>query len=193
MDNKACREEGSMSIALRYASTADAAAINEIFGYYIENTVVSYNTANKTIEERTAAIKTLMCDYPFLIAEDNGRILGFTCAEPVRPQAGYRYCAELTIYLHPDAPKHSGIGRMLYERLLSLLKEQGIRTVYAVISGENNASVAFHESFGFSHLAVFPKSGYKHGRWLDTIWMQKTLNPFDAVPNELIPFSELNK
>lgn len=182
-----------MSAALRYASRADAARINEIYEYYIRNTVVTYNTANKAVETRADEMEALMRDYPYIIAEEDGRMLGFACAEPVRVQNGYRYCVELTIYLSPDAPKRAGTGAALYGELLPTLASQGFRTAYAVISGENDASVAFHERQGFEHLARFPKSGYKHGRWLDTIWMQKTLNPFDDSPEPIIPFDRWRK
>ena len=179
-----------MNITLRFATPEDAAAVNEIYDYYIENTVFTFNEVNKSVEERAEDIAKLTQIYPFLIAEADGRFLGFANAEPVRSQTGYRYSVELTIYLHPDAPKHVGIGRLLYHRLFEILKAQGFRTAYAVISGTNFESVDFHKSFGFEPIASFRSSGYKHGIWLDSLWMQKQLNPYDASPDMPVPFSE---
>lgn len=179
-----------MNITVRFATRADAESIRDIYDYYIRNTVATFNEVGKSTAERADDIDALMQQYPYLVAEGDRRFLGFANAEPVRPQTGYRYCVELTIYLHPDAPKRSGVGRLLYQRLFEILTAQGFRTAYAVISGTNRESVAFHESFGFTTIARFANSGYKHGQWLDAVWMQKTLNPYDASPRPPIPFSE---
>lgn len=111
---------------LRIATPEDASIINEIFAHYIAVSVATYNEQNKTVAQRAKEIETLLKDYPFFVAEDeSGRFLGFANAEPMRPQSGYRYCAELTIYLHPDAPVHAGIGTALYTALLTCLQRQG--------------------------------------------------------------------
>lgn len=178
-----------MDVTLRYATRADAPAVNAIFGHYIANTLATFNEANKSDEQRADEMDALMQRYPFLVAECGGRLLGFANAEPVRPQSGYRYSVELTIYLSPDAPKRAGVGGMLYARLLKILTAQGFRTAYAAISGVNRESVAFHERQGFTTLALFPKSGYKNGEWLDVVWMQKTLNPYCERPEPPIPFA----
>jgi len=179
---------------IRIATPVDAAVINNVYDYYIEHTVATFNERNKTVEARAAEIETLLRDYPFLIAEsDEGVFLGFACAEPIRSQTGYRYCAELTIYLHPAAPKGAGIGTQLYERLLASLRAQGFCRAIGVIHAENQASIALHRRFGFEQAAFFPKAAYKHGRWLDMVMYAKELNPFVDNPPPLIPFSEYRK
>lgn len=177
-----------MSLSIRLASRQDAGWINELYDHYIQNTEITFNERGKTMEARAAEIEALMRDYPFLVAQDGGKPLGFACAEAVRPQSGYRFSVELTIYLRPDAPKRAGAGRALYERLLAILTAQGFRNAYAVISGTNEASLLFHERMGFETVARFENSGYKHGRWLDAVWMRRTLNPFSERPEPPVPF-----
>lgn len=178
-----------MMAHLRIASPNDARIIHDIYDYYITRTVATYSEVNKSVEARAQEISSLLKDYPFLVAEDEkGTFLGFANAEPMRPQSGYRYSVELTIYLHPDAPRHSGVGSLLYEALLDCLEKQGYRSAYAVIDSENEESLALHRRFGFTELATFPNSAYKHGRWLSAVWMQKFLNSFDERPVPPIPF-----
>ena len=158
--------------------------LRQIYTHYILNSVATFHEVPKTLEEYRRQIEELSAVYPFYAAEADGCFLGFANAEPVRPQSGYRYTVELTIYLHPQAPKHAGIGRLLYEKLLARLKEQGFVNAVACISGENEGSLAFHQSLGFERMAVFPKVSFKHGRWLDAVWMRKTLGSTDAPPAE---------
>lgn len=179
-----------MNVTLRIAAPDDAAIINEIFGYYIDNSVATFNEVNKTVLERRREIESLLEQYPFLVAESEGQFLGFANAEPMRPQTGYRYTVELTIYLHPHTPKHSGVGKALYRSLLDILTKQGYRSAFGALCATNTASIALHNYFGFEEAARFDCAGYKHGMWLDTLWMRKVLNPFDDSPALPIPFSQ---
>ncbi|MBE5795549.1 MAG: N-acetyltransferase [Clostridiales bacterium] len=173
-----------MNVTLRKAVAEDAVHLLDIYTHYIQNTVATFHEFTKTLEAYRQQIIELSAVYPFWVAEAEGRFLGFANAEPFRPQSGYRYTVELTIYLHPDAPKHAGIGRMLYKQVLDDLKAQGFVTALGCISGENEASIAFHRSFGFKEMAVFPRVAFKHGRWLNAIWMRKELLPTDTPPAE---------
>ena len=179
-----------MNVILRAARISDAANVNETYGYYIEYSLANFGEQNKTVEERAHEIASLMDMYPFLIAEDqNGQFLGFACAEPYRPKSGYRYTAELTIYLHPDTPKGAGVGTALYDRLLACLKAQGFRIVLGVIHAENEASLALHRRFGFRQVGYLQHTCFKHGQWVDAVILEKVLNSFDLPPEQLIPFS----
>jgi len=173
-----------MEITLRRAVPDDAQHLLEIYTHYIQHTVATFHETPKTLEAYRQQIVDLSAVYPFWVAEADGQFLGFANAEPFRPQSGYRYTVELTIYLHPDAPKHSGIGRMLYQRLLEELQQLSYVNALGCISGENEASLAFHRSFGFEEMAVFPKVAFKHGRWLDAVWMRKQLLSTDTPPAE---------
>lgn len=181
-----------MNVCLRIATVEDAVAVNETYGYYIEHSLANFGEQNKTVEERAQEIGELLKMYPFFIAEDeNGRFLGFACAEPYRPKSGYRYTAELTIYLHPDTPKGCGVGTALYEKLLDCLSAQGFRIALGVIHAENHGSLALHKHFGFQQVGVLRNCCYKHGQWVSAVILEKVLNSFDEEPNELIPFSEI--
>ena len=143
------------------------------------------------MEVRAEEIRSQQETYPWQIAEDErGRFLGYACAEPFRPQTGYRYVAELTIFLAPDAPRRSGIGRKLYRALLPFLQLQGFRQGIAVITSTNEGSLALHRSFGFTETACLTSSGYKHGQWLTSVWMVKQLNDFDPAPAPITPFRQ---
>ena len=173
-----------MELTLRSITPEDAPIVAQIYTHYIHHTVSTFHEIPKTIEAYRQQIEELSAVYPFLVAEADGVFLGFANAEPFRPQSGYRYTAELTIYLHPDAPKHAGIGRKLYQALLAQLRDMHYVNVLACISGENEASIVFHRSFGFEEMAVFPKVAYKQGRWLDAVWMRKTLLSTEKAPLE---------
>ena len=179
-----------MKATIRIASPKDAPAACAAYAYHVAHSTASFNEAAPTVEGfvRDIADET----YPFLVAEDEtGRFLGYACAEPFRTQTGYRYCAELTIFLSPDAPRHSGVGAQLYRTLLDCLTRQGFRQVFGVVTSTNEASLALHRSFGFTEAFRLPRSGYKLGQWLDCVCMVKTLNPFDDHPAPIIPFSKL--
>ena len=179
---------------IRIASVNDAQAVNAIYTHYYQHTLCSFHESGKSDAERAQEMEMLLKRYPFLIAEgENGECLGFACGEPYRAQSGYRFTVELTIYLHPDAPKGNGIGTALYAELLRMLTEQGYYTAYGVLFSENEASIRLHQHFGFETLACLPHTAYKHGRWVDALVMQKALNPYPAVALEPVPFCEYRK
>ena len=180
-----------MKAVLRIATVDDAALVNETYGYYIEHSLANFGEQNKTVEERAQEIQELLKMYPFFIAEDEkGTFLGFACAEPYRPKSGYRYTAELTIYLHPDTPKGCGVGTLLYTHLLSCLTAQGFRIALGVLYADNQGSLGLHRRFGFRQVGELRRCCYKHNQWADAVILEKTLNDFDAHPAELIPFEE---
>lgn len=183
-----------MKVVLRVANIGDAAAVNEIYGYYIDHSLANFGEQNKTVEEREQEMEQQLRMYPFFVAEDeNGRFLGFACAEPYRPKSGYRYTAELTIYLHPHTPKGCGVGSALYEKLLNCLKAQGFRIAVGVIHDQNQGSLALHRRFGFEQVGILRNYCYKHSQWVGAVILEKVLNPFEDHPNELIPFAEYRK
>ena len=109
----------------------------------------------------------------------------------MRPHDAYQWDVELTIYLHPHAPRRQGAGRALYAALLGLLARQGFRNAYAVITVPNEASVGLHAAFGFRQIALFERTGYKHGAWRDVMWMLLELGDFPANPQPPLPFAAL--
>lgn len=159
---------------IRMAEISDAAAIAAIYAPYVAETTVSFEYVPPTAAEMALRIEQTLRQFPWLVAEENGRILGYAYAGANFERAAYMWGADLAIYLAPDA-QGRGIGRNLYEQLLRMLKKQGYCVCYGVVTGENQGSCRFHEAMDFTLTAEFPKTGWKFGRWCSTLWYEKRL------------------
>ena len=169
-----------MGMIYRRAVLADAEPIREIYQYFIDHSTATFATGQVSCEEYEEKIQNF--SYPFWVAEKENQIVGFAYAARLRPKEAYVWDVELTIYLHHEAAKRNGIGCGLYERLLEEVEAFGYRNAYGVITGDNRGSIAFHERFGFSAVACFPKMGYKNGKWHDVVWMHKAFGNFNEIP-----------
>lgn len=117
---------------------------------------------------------------PHLVAEIEGRVVGYAYAGPFRPRAGYRYTVEDSVYVAPEA-QGRGVGRALLAELLARLEALGMRRVVALVGDSGNAgSIALHERCGFERVGVIPAIGVKFGRWVDVVWLHRALNGGDA-------------
>lgn len=166
---------------LRYAAPGDAAQIAAIYRRYALTTAITFATEGPTEAEFAARIADLR--YPFLVAEEDGNVAGFVYAGAFREKEAYRWDVEMTIYLAPEHTRQ-GLGRRLMEKCLGLLQAQGYLTAYSCITLPGEASVGLHRKCGFEALGVFPRTGYKLGRWHDVVWMSRTLGAFDGAPRE---------
>lgn len=151
---------------IRPVNLADAADIAEIYNYYIQNTHHTFETEPLGVEEMENRINTVIENYPYLVAEENGEILGYAYATQFKLRQAYEYASEVSIYVKNDA-KQKGIGTRLYEQLFFELAETDTHAIIAGISLPNDPSVRFHEKLGFSKVAHFREVGYKLGRWID--------------------------
>lgn len=160
---------------IRGITDNDIEAITGIYNYYIENTVVSYEEKPINHKEMAARVKRV-CDagYPWLVAEEEGAILGYCYAYLWNPRTAYRHTAEITVYLREDATGR-GLGTRLYEALFATLKTMQIRVVIGGIGFPNPASIALHQKMGLKKVAHFENVGYKFGRWLDVGYWQGDL------------------
>ena len=158
----------------RFARPSDGPAILEVYGPYIQNTAITFEYQVPSPEEFSRRVASIAGQYPYLVSEEDGRILGYAYASAPFTRAAYAWCAEPSVYLRPDA-RGRGIGRRLYNGLEAILKYQGFQLLYALVTGENTASLSFHHALGYRDLAVFPACGFKFGRWLDLNWLQKRL------------------
>ena len=113
--------------------------------------------------------------FPWLVWEEDGIILGYAYASAPYERAAFSWCVEPSVYLRPEA-KGRGIARKLYLALEAVLKKQGYQVLYALITAENRESLRFHEKMGYCVKAEYDRCGYKFGRWLGLIWMEKRIN-----------------
>ena len=169
--------ERPLRVSLRPAETKDCFAICEIYNFYIQNSVVTFDEQNMEVNQWEEKLTYLnKQNFPFIVAEtDNGEILGFAYVAPWRQKSAYRKTVEDTIYLRAAATGKR-VGTKLLEELLKLSKQAGIKEVVAVISDSGaESSVRLHEQFGFRKQGHLAKVGFKFDRWLGTILMQKSL------------------
>jgi phosphinothricin acetyltransferase len=165
-------------ISIRPAVAADLDAITEIYADAVTNGTASYELVPPTRAEMAARFEALASGgFPYLAAEIAGRVAGYAYAGPFRPRPAYRFVVENSIYVAPDA-KGRGLGRLLLQRLITEAERLGFRQMIAVIGDGHpeSASVKLHERMGFRHSGRLEGSGYKHGRWLDTTFMQLPMN-----------------
>lgn len=162
---------------IRQVKSEDAAQIAEIYNYYIKNTHQTFETEPLSADEMRARIDEIIAAYPYLVAEEDDKILGYACAAPFNLQRAYEFSAEVSIYVRNEA-KGKGIGTQLYNRLFEELRETDIHAIVAAISLPNEASVRFHERMGFSKVAHFREVGYKLGRWVDVGYWE-LINTFE--------------
>ena len=168
-------------ITIRTATLADASAILSIYGYYVANTAISMEYEVPNLAEFENRIESTLENYPYVVAEMEGKVVGYAYAGRFHPRAAFYRSAEVSIYIHKDAQK-CGLGRRLYEEIEAKLAEQGILNVYASIAYTDtedeyltNNSTQFHEHMGYTKVAQFNNCCTKFGRWYHLIWMEKFL------------------
>ncbi len=178
---------------IRHADpTDDAAACAAIYGPSVTDGVASLEEQAPDEREMASRIERTSACYPWLVAELDGEVAGYAYGSEHRVRACYRWAADVTVYVSP-AHQRRGLGRALYEALLSLLTRQGVYMACAGITLPNDASVALHEAVGFRPVGVYRAIGFKHGSWRDVGWWQVELNAPVAgqAPAELGPPARL--
>lgn len=157
---------------LRLAREADLPEMLEIYTPYIVNSTVSFEYAPPSPEEFRRRFLEFTKQFPWLVWEEDGRLLGYAYASAPFSREAYQWCAEPTIYLREEA-HGKGIARKLYAVLEEILFAQGYQVLYSLVCAENIPSLRFHEKCGYRVRAEFPRQGFKLGRWLDMIWLEK--------------------
>ena len=171
-----------MSLSIRPAAASDIAAITAIYRDSVLNGIGTYELDPPDEAEMARRFANVTADgFPWLVAEDErGEVLGYAYASPFRTRPAYDWLCEDSIYVSPEARGRS-IGADLLAALLERVTAAGYRQMVAVIGGANPASIALHEKAGFSHAGTMKSTGFKMGRWLDTVIMQKPLGEGDAT------------
>jgi len=157
---------------IRFAEKTDIPQILAIYGPYVEHTGYSFEYTVPTVDEMIRRFERYTEQFPWLVWEEDGTVLGYAYGSAPFERAAYRWCAEVSVYLAPEIHGR-GIGRKLYTALESLLWKQGYQVIYALITTENQGSLDFHSRLGYETVATFPDCGLKFGRWLGVVWMEK--------------------
>ncbi|HJU77630.1 MAG TPA: GNAT family N-acetyltransferase [Sphingomicrobium sp.] len=180
-----------MALLIRPAAEDDAAALAAIYRPYVEDSRISFEEIAPDPAEMARRIAGEMPGYhPWLVAEEDGHLLGYAASSPFRARAAYRWVVETGIYLAEEA-KGRGIGRALLAPLVELLERQGYVAAIGAIALPNDSSVALHERLGFIHSGTYRRVGFKAGEWLDVGLWQKDLAPRADDPVEPKPFEGL--
>jgi len=170
-------------VSIREITEADIPAIQRIYAYHVEHGIATFEMAPPSEEEMLSRYHRIRAEgMPYLAACDGDRLLGYCYVSTFRPRPAYRFAVEDSIYLSPDE-QGRGIGRQLLQALISRCEAGPWRQMVAVISGEGSeASVALHKRLGFVHSGNLRDVGFKHGRWIDTILMQRALGLGSDTP-----------
>jgi len=168
---------------IRDVQSGDLGAMAAIYGHHVAVGFGSFEEVQPSIDEmarRVAAVQAL--DLPWLAAEADGAVIGYAYASSFRPRPGYRFTVEDSVYVAPEA-MGLGAGRALLLAVIARCEAMGLRQMLAVIGDSGNvASIGLHKALGFELVGVAKGVGYKHGRWVDIVWMRRALAGGDGAP-----------
>ncbi|MGZ5270525.1 MAG: N-acetyltransferase family protein [Ramlibacter sp.] len=167
---------------IRPSTDADLPAITAIYAHHVLHGTGTFETTPPTESEMAGRRADVLAKgLPWLVIEQEGQVLGYAYCQWFKPRPAYRYSAEDSIYLHPDAAGR-GLGRQLLTALLAQAEAVGVRKLIAVIGDSANAgSVGVHRALGFQPVGTIASCGWKFGRWLDIVLMDKVIGAGDAT------------
>jgi L-amino acid N-acyltransferase YncA len=168
---------------VRDATEHDAGACAAIYAPYVTDTVITFEDDPPTAQEMARRIATAQRTHAWLVLEDDGRVVGYAYGGPFRSRAAWRWSCEVSVYLE-NGRRRGGGGRALYEALLERLTARGYRTAVGGMTVPNEASEGLHRAMGFQPVGVYPRIGWKFGRWHDVAFAQRALGD-DGPPTEL--------
>lgn len=175
----------------RLAVPEDAPALLQIYSEYIHSTI-TFEYTLPTTEEFAERIRAIAGFYPYLVAEEDGRCMGYAHAHRHMERAAYQWNAELSVYLAKSAVG-CGLGGGLYSRLMTLLKAQGVLSVFGCVTSPNPPSDRLHKRMGFKLVGTYLQAGFKNGAWHDVNWYQKMLGVHLDDPKPPVPLSALEE
>lgn len=182
---------------VRVARTSDAAQLAKIYEPYVTQTAITFDYAAPSAVEFAQKIERTLERYPFLVAERDGRVVGYAYASQFKDRAAYDWSCETSIYVDMSN-RGTGVGAALYRALELALSLMGITNLNACIGYPaepdeylDRNSVEFHEHLGFAWVGCFHRCGFKFGRWYDMVWMEKEIAPHPTEPAPVRPFSKV--
>ena len=179
-----------MGYKIRTVQLSDAEAILQVYAPFITDTCISFEYVVPSVEEFAQRIASISAEYPYIVLEENGEIVGYAYSHRYLERVAYSWDVEVTIYLAPKV-QGKGLGVILYDTLEKLMALQNIKNLYSCITGDNVHSIEMHRAMGYELIGTFPKAGFKHDRWLDVVWMAKAIGEKENAPLPLVLFSEM--
>lgn len=184
-------------LMLRVARPSDAAAIQQIYGYYVENTAITCEVATPSVTELTGRITKTLEKFPYLVATLDERVVGFAYVSPANPRAAYQWTVETSIYVDRNCRgKH--VGTRLYDMLEELCRRMRVvnMTAHIVYPHDDQpdqyltlASPKFHAAYGYRLAGRFDQNVYKFDKWYDMIWMEKAIAEHGHDPAPVVNFN----
>ena len=179
-----------MGYKIRTVQLSDVEAILKVYAPFITDTCISFEYVVPSVEEFAQRIASISAEYPYVVLEEDGEIVGYAYSHRYLERVAYSWDVEVTIYLAPKV-QGKGLGVILYDALEKLMALQNIKNLYSCITGDNVHSIEMHRSMGYELIGTFPKAGFKHDRWLDVVWMAKTIGEKENAPLPFAPFAEV--
>lgn len=162
-------------LTIRDAIPGDAPTIASIYGHHVLYGVATYETEPPSQHEMRARVERVVkARWPWLVAEHDGSVVGYAYATQLNERPAYLHTAEDSVYIKAEHARR-GMGRALLTELIARTEASGFRQLIAVIGGAEPGSIALHEALGFRHVGRIEAAGWKHGRWLDNVYMQRAL------------------
>lgn len=177
---------------IRIAVPGDAPEVQRIYAPYVLYSSISFELEVPTVDEISSRITNTLESHVWLIAEENGRLLGYAYASKHRERPAYQWSADVSVYLEEKA-QGKGLGKKLYQALFEILRLQGFFKCFAGIALPNDKSIRLHEAFGFLFLGQYCQVGYKNGCWYDVGWWEKTLRQPEVNPLATKILAELDQ
>lgn len=188
-----------MAVRIREATPKDAAALVEIYAPYVLETAVTFEYDVPSVAEFSGRIERVLEKFPYLVAENDGEIVGYAYAGAFHPRAAYQWCAEMSVYVKQNA-RRMGVGRMLYDAMEAILRMQRLTNVEACIAVPSAPdahltmdSVHFHEKMGYRMVGAFHQCGYKFDTWYDMVWMEKHIGEHTHAQPSVLRFDEIRE
>ncbi len=170
-----------MRPTIRLATPADAAGCLAIYRPFVESSHTTFETDVPSLDEFVRRIEATLAVRPWIVAEEDGRIAGYTYSSPIKDRIAYQWSVEVAIYV-AEGMRGRGVGRALYDALFRCLAGQGFVNAIGIIALPNDASIRLHESLGFVKVSHLKEIGFKFGKWHDSGWWQKRLASLPANP-----------
>ena len=183
---------------IRVATVEDAEEVLSIYAPYVNHTAITFEYDVPDLQAFRARMAGILEEYPFLVAEEEGKIVGYAYASAFHGRAAYKHSAESSIYLSEQC-RRRGIGRQLYHELEKFLLKQNVFVLYACVTSTDrqddrfltDGSIRFHQKMGYSIIGEHHLCGYKFHQWYSVVWMEKALISRPESPEDFIPFPQL--